>query len=191
MDGAYAELLRWQDVIAEIAEQRQVHPSINQIRFESATRAMASLDQLEARLIDVLTTLGTPYRRARRAGRRPAPPRRWPPELAGVAEFELQGEHLARLTYAQLHAFAMADHPDEVDALADQWLAMSHESWERGIVVLGSIRYAPDLLCVQLAQLADAYWAFAARTDHYATTFRNAAVSERQARTRLEELGPP
>jgi len=194
LDGADDEIEDWQDVISDIGEQHAAHPGLNQIRFESASRAMGPLDQLEALLHDVLELLGagprSPGRHRADAAERPRRPRRWPAELAGVPESHLQGDQLKDLTYAQLHALTMADDPDEVAEMGLRWDAISRSAWHRGSRLYDMVHQMHGV-DPRLQWLADGYRSFAARTDHYAKTFANAAENQREARTKLEELGPP
>ncbi|MGH3727783.1 MAG: hypothetical protein ACRDTU_03415 [Micromonosporaceae bacterium] len=191
LDGADSEIEQWQRSISDIGDQHYAHPGINQVRFESATRAMGPLDQLEAQLRDVLTANGIRERRRSGAvGDRPRRPRRRPIELAGVPDNHLEDDRLRELTYAQLHALAMADHPDEVEQTAEQWYEISRAAWRRGSglhdLVWSRLETDPQLMA-----LAEAYQGFAARTDHYAKTFTSVAENHRETRSKMEELGPP
>lgn len=194
LDGSEDEIEDWQDAISDIGEQYAAHPGLNLIRFESASRAMGPLDQLQALLHDVLALLGygprPPGRHRADAGERPRRPRRWPVELAGVPESHLQDDHLKDLTYAQLHALTMADDPDEIAEIGRRWDAISRSAWHRGSRLYDLVQQLPGL-DQRLLWLAEGYRGFAARTDHYAKTFANAAESQREARTKMEELGPP
>ena len=194
LDGAEDEIMDWQDAISDIGQQRAAHPGLNQIRFEAASRAMGPLDQLEALLHDVQQILRYGPRPGGRhravACERPRPPRRWPEELAGVPESDLSSDQLKDLTYAQLHALTMADDPEEVAEMGLTWDAISRSAWHRGSRLYDLVHQMSGV-DPRLHWLADGYRAFAARTDHYAKTFASAAQTQREARTKLEELGPP